>query len=96
MLDRKGKKIHVGDVVNVPCVVRGITQVPYGYNVLLEPLEALSDTQNSSRPEMLVNARQVELVNSIGESALDIDVGQALSDRAMLKANDARITSASK
>ena len=81
--DRKGKKIHVGDIVDLPCRVLGIDKNTDFLNVFVETQEPMLG--GDTKTKMFLNARQLELVYTLGESALDIDVETALSDSAMLR-----------
>lgn len=75
-IDRKGRRIHVGDIVSVPCVVKGVDQTGTPLSVLVETLVPGGEIPR----QMLFNANQVEITESLGESALDIDVKTAISD----------------
>lgn len=77
--DRAGKKIHVGDIVNVRCLVTGVDRHPDFINVALEVTEP--EYPGAAKRTLLMNALQTELVESLGETNTDIDIDSAFADR---------------
>ncbi len=71
--DRFGKKLHPGDIVAIPCTVKGIDKHSDYINLAVETIEGRHP--DGKKETFLINAREVELVKSIGESdpALDVD-----------------------
>lgn len=59
--DRKGNLLKVGDVVNIPCVVKNIYSGEEYCNVCVETQEPLHP--GDKRNEYSLNAKQVELNN---------------------------------
>lgn len=83
-VDRRGQKLHVGDIVSVLCTVKGIDRE--GKLGLL--VETVIPSTGETHRQLLFNCEQVELVQALGDSALDIDVRTALSDSGLLKEKD--------
>lgn len=81
--DRKGRKLHIGDVVHIPATITGIDKHDEFYNVALETVETMHPANH--RTSLLLNAKQVELVAALGDSQTDIDVHKALSDSRIVK-----------
>lgn len=77
-VDRNGKKIHTGDIVYVPCMVKGIDRHPDFINVLLTTCDPVYP--GNSRQDLLMNSQQVEIKESLGETKSDIDVAQAIQE----------------
>lgn len=78
-VDRKGNKLHTGDIVHIPCVVVGIDPHPEFINVMLQTLEPVPPTDR--KRDILINSQLTELVESLGESSSDIDVTTAINER---------------
>jgi hypothetical protein len=69
-LDGRGRKLHVGDTVNVPCVVTGVDGHEEYCNIAVETLEAMFPGPNKTA--IVLNTRQVILTKRVGASDSDI------------------------
>jgi hypothetical protein len=77
--DRRGKKLHTGDIVTIPCVIRGIDKHSEYINLAVETLEGRYP--DGKHEQFFINAREVQFVQSGGGiSATDIDVDAVLRD----------------
>lgn len=84
--DRNNKKLHPGDIINIPCLVKGIDPHAEYLNLAVETLEG---RYPDGRKELLyINARQTELVKPLGHSDPDMDVAKIMSDSAIQRGRD--------
>lgn len=76
--DVKGRKIRPGDIVSVKCIVTGLDPKVDYYNVVLETTEPCHPL--CSKVPIVLNCAQVELLDAIGESNVEMDVQSAIDD----------------
>ena len=76
--DKNGQPIRPGDIVTVRCRVTGVDKDVDFKNVALETIEPTYPGDFPAR--LLLNAKQVVVVESIGASNPDLDVMRAISD----------------
>lgn len=84
--DRKNNKLHPGDLVMIPCIIKGIDKHSTYINLAVETAEGRYP--DGKKDLIQINARQTELLKPLGHSDPDMDVTQALSDSAIQKAHD--------
>lgn len=81
--DRTGKRLHVGDIVNIPAQVTGLDCHEEFINCALSTLEPIKD--GGEKTPLLLNTRQVELLLPLGQSNPDLNVQKAVSDSRIVK-----------
>lgn len=67
--DLQNNEVHVGDEVVVRCKVAAVQPNEFGLNVAVTPVNG----GDNSHP-WLLNTQQLEVVDSIGDTAQDIDI----------------------
>lgn len=70
--DSVGNKLHVGDIVDLPCRITGVDECEDFINVALETLEPVHPARHFRN--LVVNAKQVRLVIPVGGTQTDISV----------------------
>ena len=77
--DRKGNRVHPGDIVMIPCRVVGIdSHIHEFYNVMLKTIEPMYPSK--SETPIILNVNQVELLEPLGHSDPSMDVQQAIEE----------------
>lgn len=74
--DKHRRDLHVGDVINVVCVVSAVEPNLHGLNIMVTPRDSV--VFDGSPQPWLLNSRQVELVHSIGDTSCDVNIKEAL------------------
>ena len=81
--DRRGQPLHVGDRILIPAIVTGIHPVVEYDNLVVETEEPKFPGTN--RTPIVLNTKQVELFERLGDSSANVDVTQALQDSQSIK-----------
>lgn len=77
--DRHGRNLRVGDIVNIPCTITGVDAHAEFINLAVETVEPMFPGDKKS--SWILNAKQVELAQSLGDSAVNVDVATAIEQQ---------------